>query len=345
MPFQSSTSLHAYGKGSEIWPECNEEPVVLATSFPGGVVPRAALNMLELSATAAGDDTTTVATPSSTTATINTADETVTEGEAIPTITTSTASTLPSKISGRKRRAIKQTLSHLLQSAAQASSQRAATASNAQYSQTYGVPSSPSIDKGPAVVAVALVALNCVGVRDAMSAGMLTMYLIALASWCAAPKSSSSNSSAVGGASLVVNMPSLPSKGHVPNIVANPLGASLTNSSLYRTWLRLGALLGLLLPMLSLALLSLGSKYREGDVLGFFVGNSAGELVLGEVLETATSLSYMMHLGIVKRVLGGPMFLLCCQALTEAVARTAMVSMDMLCRRRFVLVCKQRHRN
>jgi hypothetical protein len=75
------------------------------------------------------------------------------------------------------------------------------------------------------------------------------------------------------------------------------------------------------------------------------VGNSAGELVLGEVLETATSLSYMMHLGIVKRVLGGPMFLLCCQALTEAVARTAMVSMDMLCRRRFVLVCKQRHRN
>eukprot|EP00543_Licmophora_paradoxa_P003406 CAMPEP_0202447782 /NCGR_PEP_ID=MMETSP1360-20130828/6543_1 /ASSEMBLY_ACC=CAM_ASM_000848 /TAXON_ID=515479 /ORGANISM="Licmophora paradoxa, Strain CCMP2313" /LENGTH=184 /DNA_ID=CAMNT_0049065019 /DNA_START=30 /DNA_END=581 /DNA_ORIENTATION=+ len=41
----SSSSLSAstvYGRGAEIWPECNEEPVKLEDSFPNGIIPPAA---------------------------------------------------------------------------------------------------------------------------------------------------------------------------------------------------------------------------------------------------------------------------------------------------------------
>jgi hypothetical protein len=54
-PFQSTTvssrrqqciihlSSHSYGRGAEIWPECNEDPVQLADSFPNGQVPYSAI--------------------------------------------------------------------------------------------------------------------------------------------------------------------------------------------------------------------------------------------------------------------------------------------------------------
>ena len=35
-----------YGRGSEIWPPTNEEPVALADSFPGGAIPAFAADLL-----------------------------------------------------------------------------------------------------------------------------------------------------------------------------------------------------------------------------------------------------------------------------------------------------------
>ena len=271
-----TTSLYYYGKGSKIWPECNEEPIRLSASFPGGVVPQAAMDLLSSSVS-------------------STSSFSITGASASPS---AIVEHTPNLYTGRKRRAVRHTISHLLRSAAQASNRRASTNVDSSHVQTYGV-SPPGIDKGPAILALALVGLKCVQAKYMATVLGITFYLIGLASWCAAPKGS--NGGGLGDQASV-NMPSLPTRGHVPNLISNPLGSSLTNSWVYRTWLRLGALLGLLLPILALGWLSLGVGCRLSPV-----GN------LGNV-------------ELAKMLVGGPAFLLCCQALTEAVARTALVS-------------------
>mmetsp|Transcript_10024 Transcript_10024/g.18016 ORF Transcript_10024/g.18016 Transcript_10024/m.18016 type:complete len:392 (+) Transcript_10024:160-1335(+) len=272
----TSTRIYAYGKGSEIWPECNEEPIGLSASFPGGVIPQPAKDLLDSS-----DPTVSQSATSQTTSAVDALAGT---------------SSIPTR--GRKRRAVRRTLSHLLQSAARASTRRARSMEENEAVQTYGVPP-PAIDKGPAILTLALLGTKCVPVKHIAAAVGMSVYFVGLASWCAAPKVGSTDYQPI------VNMPSLPSKGHVPNLITNPLGASLTNSRVYRTWLRVGALLGLLLPTVVLAQLTLGSKLPA-------VMTMANWINIGNVGEA-------------KRIVGGPMFLLCFQALTEAVARTALL--------------------
>ena len=277
------TRIYAYGKGSEIWPPTNEEPVRLASSFPGGVIPQPAQNLLDFS--------------SSSTAT----SDMTSEDDA-----TSTISSTQTTIRGHKRRAVRATLSHLLRSAAIASSRRARSTETveSEYADQFGVPHTvqPAISKGPAILALILLATNCVNPQHLLSVIGMSIYFIGLASWCAAPKRGMSTSDS--SSKPIVNMPTLPEKGHVPTLITNPLGASLTNSSVYRIWLRVGALLGVLLPTLVLAQLTMGSKLPVMTKSWLDVGN---------------------HVGEIKRIVGGPMFLLCCQALTEAVARTALL--------------------
>ena len=270
-----------YRKGSEIWPECNEEPIKLTSSFPGGKLPSAVMDLLD-----SGDWDTTSAT---------------TSDAASASITTSTQNKQQVKTTGRKRRAVRKTLSHILKSAAEASTRRAST-------------TAPAIDKTPAVLAILLVVTKCVNMKFFAIVLAISTYFVGLASWCAAPKSSGSivvtNLSDVHSASDThsydfVNMPSLPEKGHVPNLVANPLGLSLTTSRMYRLWLRLGATLGLLLPTLVLIISIVGNKYAIG---------------LGSLIENAEH---------VRRIVGDPLFLLCFQAMTEAVARAALLPLPM----------------
>lgn len=268
-----STRRYAYGKGSEIWPECNEEPIGLTASFPGGVIPQPAKDLI--------DSYEPIPSASSSTAAVDALAETP---------------SLPTR--GGKRRAVRRTLSHLLSSAARASTRRARSAEESEAASTYGVPP-PAIDKGPAILALALLATGCVGVEHIAACVGMTAYFVGLASWCAAPKFGSTERKPIA------NMPSLPSKGHVPNLITNPLGSSLTNSMLYRTWLRVGALLGLLFPAVVLAQLTLGSKFPAITAMAKWID-------VGNV-------------GEVKKIVGGPMFLLCFQALTEAVARTALL--------------------
>ena len=47
-------------------------------------------------------------------------------------------------------------------------------------------------------------------------------------------------------------MPYLPSRGHVPDLIKNPLGQSLISSRTYRTWLRAGAVLEVLVPAIGI---------------------------------------------------------------------------------------------
>lgn len=135
-----------------------------------------------------------------------------------------------------------------------------------------------------------------------------------MASWCGAPKIGSGDVDPAM-ADYNVNMPSLPFKGHVPILVANPLGA-LSYSRLYRVWLRLGALLSLLLPMMALLSMGLGNVYRRGldGMLTFNVRDAFNSAALSEPI-----------FEVVKKLLGGHIFLVCCQALTEALARAALL--------------------
>jgi len=270
----STTTLCAYGKGSEIWPGCNEEPIKLSASFPGGKIPSAVMELLE---------------SASSNASTNNPDSTI--------ATSTDVNDQQIKTTGRKRRAVRKTLSHILKSAADASTRRA--------SET-----APAIDRTPAVLAVLLLGTKCVSLQSVALVLAISAYFIGLASWCAAPKSSGTVSvikSDVHSARDMhtydfINMPSLPEKGHVPNLLANPLGLSLTSSRIYRSWLRLGAMLGLLLPTLILTINIVGSKCPSTGT--------------GALIENAEH---------VRRSVGDPLFLLCFQAITEAVSRAALL--------------------
>ena len=277
------TYYYAYGKGSDIWPECNEEPVRLAASFPGGVIPQPAMDLLELASS----------TAAATTLSETISDDEYDDDDAEPSVTSS----LSYQSKGIKRRAVRTTLSHILRSAAQASTRRARSPSTIGkvYGETFGVPS-PAISKGPSIIAMILLGTNCVNFYHIVSVTLLSIYIIGLASWCIAPKYSSSPNHPI------LNMPSFPSKGHIPSLISNPLGASLTNSRLYKTWLRLGAVLGVLFPIMVLAQLTLTS-YSP------LLTKSMGTINIGEL----------------KRIVGGHTFLLCWQALSESMSRAALL--------------------
>ena len=86
-------------------------------------------------------------------------------------------------------------------------------------------------------------------------------------------------------------MPSLPAKGHVPMLIINPLGASLTNSRGYINWLRVGGLLGVLLPTAILAKWCLVSQVPA-------------VLAMAEWMNVS-------NMGAVTRIVGGSLILLC----------------------------------
>ena len=259
----------AYGRGSEIFPECNEEPITLSDSFPNGVIPPPVQTVLEKSGG-----------PSS-------PDEAIGEESVqTPSISSSTSR----DVSRGKRRAVKRTLKHILESAARSSVNRARGSDESDFIQSV-----PRIEKMPLVLAVSLLASKCVNAGVVLASIGLSVYFIGLASWCAAPAK----------ASTAANMPSLPRNGHVPNLIANPLGYAMTGSKRYRRWLRLGAVLGLLLPLAMLAQLSIDSS---GAWFSLPSGCSVSR---------------------VRMLLGCPVFLLCTQALTEAVARIALLPLPL----------------
>eukprot|EP00566_Odontella_aurita_P010465 CAMPEP_0113528118 /NCGR_PEP_ID=MMETSP0015_2-20120614/1664_1 /TAXON_ID=2838 /ORGANISM="Odontella" /LENGTH=401 /DNA_ID=CAMNT_0000426609 /DNA_START=13 /DNA_END=1218 /DNA_ORIENTATION=- /assembly_acc=CAM_ASM_000160 len=255
-PFPASR-LHAasYGRGAEVWPPTNESPIRLEDSFPGGVVPPAALDLTIPQATS--EDDSPLPPPDDA--------PPLQEGEK----------------KRRKRRVVRAAVSRVLRGAAGA--EQADVASSVSRSVSEAFWDAP-IDKSPAVVAAALLCSRLVRPSDALAVVAFTGYMTILG-LC----SSSSEDLRVerGGGGVRVAMPSLPPKGHVPNLVSNPLGVVLTNSAAYRAWLRAGAILGLLFPLFAVGWYALGPNKN------------------------------MAAASAVAR----PVFLICCQAVSEASAR------------------------
>jgi hypothetical protein len=85
-------------------------------------------------------------------------------------------------------------------------------------------------------------------------------------------------------------LPALPPTGHVPSMVSNPMGVDFSYSKSYDRWLKLGVFTGVLGPLL---------------LLGRYIYKN--EMVAA-------------------RMCARPIFLLCCQAISEAFSRRVMVS-------------------
>jgi len=88
-------------------------------------------------------------------------------------------------------------------------------------------------------------------------------------------------------------MPAVPPQGHVPAILSNPMGILFQRSVLYRRWLNLGAVVGLGLPLALLIRYLFQAKMDAA------------------------------------RVLSRPLFLLCCQVVTEAISRRNLIPLPL----------------
>ena len=86
-------------------------------------------------------------------------------------------------------------------------------------------------------------------------------------------------------------LPAIPPQGHVPAMVSNPLGTGFLYSKVYDLWLKLGVVLGLVGPL----------------------------LLLGRY-------TYVQDNMVAARLCASPIFILCCQAISEAFSRRVMVS-------------------
>lgn len=88
----------------------------------------------------------------------------------------------------------------------------------------------------------------------------------------------------------VPSLPALPPQGHVPVQLSNPLGYNLSHSPIYNRWLKLGIFLGLIAPVI------------------WIYHHAYG----GGCLDAALA--------------GRPLFLLCCQAISESLSRRYLIS-------------------
>ena len=143
-----------------------------------------------------------------------------------------------------------------------------------------------SIDKTPIAIGLSLVIRGLVRPMDVALVACWTAYFIILNMTA---RSGRRDSTTAGG--QVPIMPALPPQGHVPAILTNPMGSNFESSSSYRQWLNLGAVVGLIGP------LSMTIYY----------------IVKADMMDAA-------------RVVSRPLFLLCCQIVTEAISKKSLVS-------------------
>ena len=220
-----------YGRGADIWPPANEEPIRLETSFPNGVIPDKAVEVLS-----------------------SVVQQLPPQQEQQPT--------------SKRRRYVPRTIQRILKRAANSQEETASDAPT-------------SIDKTPMILAGFLVLSGMIKPLDALLVSFFTGYFAILYMWARGTRSDG----------YTPVLPSLPPQGHVPQLVANPLTPGFTTYSLnYDYWLKAGAVIGLLAPVVMML------RY-----------------VFLKQMDCASSCAR-------------PIFLLCCQAITEAVSRRSLVS-------------------
>jgi hypothetical protein len=281
VPTSSSSSLQAYRRGAEIWPESQDDAIQLSDSFPNGQIPYAAIIAIEKSDMrvvhqrveasvkhnlddAMGDDAVDVAAmaraSSATDIKVDSATGSIQRRRRLPP---------------RKRKILRRIL------------RRAAAKEELD---TEGNVSSP-IYKTPLVVAFSLVARGWVRPMDVLVVACLSTYFIVL-------NMAAQSTRDLTGAPI---LPATPPQGHVPYIVANPLGRRTEESVWYDAWLKVGVVVGLLGPLAILFKSFLAIKF----------GGAANGT--GMAIETT-------------RMYARPLFLLCCQIATEAISRRSLVN-------------------
>mmetsp|Transcript_24703 Transcript_24703/g.51083 ORF Transcript_24703/g.51083 Transcript_24703/m.51083 type:complete len:420 (+) Transcript_24703:1632-2891(+) len=146
-----------------------------------------------------------------------------------------------------------------------------------------------SIGKLPIGTGIALLAGGLVRPMDVALVACWTAYFVVLNSTAQSPRDMNT------GAPV---LPSVPPQGHVPSILSNPMGVRFERSTTYRRWLKLGAVLGLVGPLAWL------------------------------LVATATTAAAVVDIE-AARVVARPVFLLCCQMTTEAIAKRNLICLPL----------------
>lgn len=257
--------IFTYGRGADIWPECNEDPVQLNDSFPNGQIPYSAILGMD---------------PQDMAAVHTSIQESInndvpleeSEGMAMP----------GSKTRKRRRIAprflVSKTVRRLLRRAA---AKEELDIEQATLNETPGI-----WNRILSVVPVLLLVQGLVMPMDVMAVACFTTYFVILQMVARSPRE--------GG--LAPIMPAVPPQGHVPTMVSHPMGIGTLYSTPYERWLQLGIVVGLVAPLIQVV----HYVFRVKDV-------AAAQLC------------------------AGPIFLLCCQALSEAYSRRVMVRGAITC--------------
>jgi len=260
-------ATNPYGRGSEIWPPANDQPIRLENSFPNGVLPDAVIEMI-----------------TRLTAPLNTG----TSGSD-PASTDNNNNGKPVLL--RRRNAVPRAIGRILRRAAYA--QEETESEQQQQQQKRGTSAklvAAAIDKTPILLAISLVVSGMIRPLDALLVSFLSGYFVILYMWARNLRRDG----------ITPMLPSLPPQGHVPHLVSNPLGPDFTTTAMsassfsimttYDYWIRAGALLGLLAPV-------------------------------------AVMLRYALvtHQVDCARACARPIFFMCCQGMSEALARRSLV--------------------
>lgn len=241
-------TLSSYGKGAEIWPPTNEDPIRLQDSFPHGKIPDIALSKLQGFHYGNADST----------------------------------NQLSQKIGGQRvvewttMRSPRAIINRILRRAAHAEETqdaiRTTTANKNKNERNWGI---------RLLVGITITMTRYLRPADVAVLLLLTGYLGCLTYWAQSVRPDR----------ITPCLPALPPTGHVPVMIANPIGYKITSSALYVFWLRLGVVLSILTPLLW---------------WGVSVGSSSSSSAAPVVARTVAAAG------------ARPLLLACCQALTEA---------------------------
>lgn len=239
LPLRLSSKL-AYSKGEGMYPTTNQRSFSLEDSFPLGIIPPMAQSILDKTggleiSTKLEDDIEDDTIP------IPVVDM-IDDGVAFDDIgSSSKASTTRTRtrtgiFETRKKGSMSKRLVRILNGAAKAQEGK--------------------IAKFPLIVAVSMVTMGLVPPSQILFVAFFSGYLMGLNLLASSPQEDDLNLN-----SLKPVLPNLPPQGHIPDIMMNPLGATLTESASYHNWLRIGASLGYVLPIFA------AGFYKQTDQL------------------------------------------------------------------------------
>jgi len=291
-----TTQLNAvhYGRGADIWPECNPDPIQLQDSFPNGNIPFSAI--LEVDQT----DMQSIHNQGMTTTTTtnfginrsNLSDHNNEEED------DSTALLMgDGEGKGQRRQKaryfVNKTVQRLLRRAAAKEEilNEEDSFRNGRWYQTLQ-------DRLVMIVAAMMVVRGWIRPVDVLVVATLTTYFILLGMIAESPRR--------GGTGTAPIMPSMPPQGHVPTIVSHPLGIGMNQNRFYDLWLQMGVGLGIILPLISILL--------GGPTSSFLRWTTSG-----------SSIATSHHQWEATRLCSRPLFLLCCQVMSETYSKRAMV--------------------